>query len=523
MGGRTVILGGGISGLALGFHVARLKAPTHHVVILERQPRWGGWIQTQHVNGSLFELGPHSLRTSGAIDALELCHLLGLHVQWGDTLAHRLFIYTQGTMNKLPKTLRELLWTPTTPVTVALRSALGHLAKTLFWQAWPDTADLSINDYGSRVFGNEFTDTILDALMGGVYAGDLRFLSMRSCLPSLFRNQQGEGHLSWKYIISRVTPSSHSNHPLTASFEKDPTKALDKLMKDAKIRNVWSLKDGLQSMVDTLVQHLAISPMVTLSNQSHVAQLRRDTTTLDHHHHHNKILVVMNDGKTIEANHVISTLDPFDLIPLLSEEEQPLKVMLAQFNEASDVAVVTFSYGDYRQQHNVEEDLKRKLGGRGFGYLVPSKEQSLFLGVLFDSWVFPQQDQKDEFRLSVMLRGSKISSTSPSQLEQMALEGLREHLNLHITPQTAIATYHERCIPQYGVFHHQKILELDMVMRQSPLLNKLIFCSRSMGDGIGVPHCISRAKRLARKLWFDGFLDTKPYSLRPAAVITGLT
>uniref|UniRef100_A0A493TJD3 Amine oxidase domain-containing protein n=1 Tax=Anas platyrhynchos platyrhynchos TaxID=8840 RepID=A0A493TJD3_ANAPP len=63
---RTVaVLGGGISGLAACYHLARAPQP---VVLLEASGRLGGWLQsTRTEDGAVFEHGPRGVRPGGAV------------------------------------------------------------------------------------------------------------------------------------------------------------------------------------------------------------------------------------------------------------------------------------------------------------------------------------------------------------------------------------------------------------------------------------------------------------------------
>ena len=78
---RIVILGGGVTGLALGFLRNRCPAPGDDVLILEEGPTPGGTVRTIREEGFVLEAGPVSLRTTPASD--RLVEALGLS---GDVL-----------------------------------------------------------------------------------------------------------------------------------------------------------------------------------------------------------------------------------------------------------------------------------------------------------------------------------------------------------------------------------------------------------------------------------------------------
>ena len=85
------MLGGGISGLAAAWNLARkgLASAGGHgqleVALFEASNRVGGWIKSERSKeGAVFELGPRSLRTAGVVGktTLELvCRLYILSLQ----------------------------------------------------------------------------------------------------------------------------------------------------------------------------------------------------------------------------------------------------------------------------------------------------------------------------------------------------------------------------------------------------------------------------------------------------------
>lgn len=65
MSQRVAVLGGGISGLAAAWNLAR-RRPNFEVLLLEHSERLGGWMRSHRTEeGAVFELGPRSLRTAG--------------------------------------------------------------------------------------------------------------------------------------------------------------------------------------------------------------------------------------------------------------------------------------------------------------------------------------------------------------------------------------------------------------------------------------------------------------------------
>lgn len=77
----VAVLGGGITGLAAAYYVAKYR-PKARISIFEAAPRLGGWLQSKSVEVAggrvLFEQGPRSLR-AGAASSAVTNHLVRSH------------------------------------------------------------------------------------------------------------------------------------------------------------------------------------------------------------------------------------------------------------------------------------------------------------------------------------------------------------------------------------------------------------------------------------------------------------
>lgn len=83
---------------------------------------------------------------------------------------------------------------------------------------------------------------------------------------------------------------------------------------------------------------------------------------------------------------------------------------------------------------------------RGYGYLVP---QSTYLGAIFDSSIFPEQDLPGTVRATVFLETGGVEE---------AVRGLREHVGIQEEPFATLTT-HAR-LPHYSLGHIAKMANL---------------------------------------------------------------
>jgi oxygen-dependent protoporphyrinogen oxidase len=413
---RVIILGGGISGLSLALYLSDYSEQ-FEILLLEKSDRLGGWIRTERVGGFLFERGPHTFRTTRASGLLELAERVGLteSIIYSHDAAKRRFLLLEGELQSLPK------W---------------PIIKSLFheWRV-PKLLDEdeSVFEFASRRFSEEVAELFFDPLVLGIYAGDMRALSLQSCFP--FFKQ-------WEEKYGSVTKGL-----LKGLLRKRPKAAL------------FSFKEGAESLVDAICQK--IEGLFQLNQQ--VKELR---------FFEDRVELLTNQG-LFEADHLFCSLPPQEVSTLLEPHDGEITSLLQI--PMKEVAVVNIGY---------TEDVLPLL--KGFGYLAPTREQQEVLGVLFDSIIFPQQNSfSQETRLTMMMHQSSDCSI-------LAQKALRQHLNITLTPDTLLTT--SARIPQYHVGHRVRTAALRARMAQK--FPRMTLHGNYL-DGVSVNDCIALSKSLA--------------------------
>ncbi|XP_041259940.1 protoporphyrinogen oxidase isoform X6 [Onychostruthus taczanowskii] len=209
----VAVVGGGISGLAACYHLLRAPRPPK-VVLLEASGRFGGWLQsTRTPEGAVFEHGPRGVRPAGPAGA-ETLHMVSELGLAGDILAvprdhpaaRNRFLYLGGALHPLPSGL----W--------AVLRAVPPFQRALLWSALRDLLtpagtgpDESAHAFARRRFGPEVAELAVDSLCRGVFAGDSRALSVRSCFPALFQAERRRGSvllgLALPHALARALPA----------------------------------------------------------------------------------------------------------------------------------------------------------------------------------------------------------------------------------------------------------------------------------------------------------------------------
>lgn len=180
----AVVVGGGAAGVAAA---RRLGAAGMHVTLVESDARLGGCVRTVEFAGTRVDAGAEALHTASP-GPLELVAELGLdeHLVSAGTgptwiaADDRLRALPAGVGPAGPTRLRPLLRTRLLSPAGMLRAALEPLVPRT-----TPAPDHAVGHVLERRFGREVVDRIVDPLLGGLHAGDVRRLSLEAATPQL--------------------------------------------------------------------------------------------------------------------------------------------------------------------------------------------------------------------------------------------------------------------------------------------------------------------------------------------------
>src|SRR5690349_2564388 len=184
----TIIVGGGIAGLAAAWHL-HSRTPRRTVVLLEEGCRVGGKLLTDEIDGFVLEAGPDSFLAAKE-QAAALIGELGIEAQIvptrGDTRGS--YVLWNGYLHPIPEGLSGLVPARLGPVFRSrLLSARGKARLALDYVLPPGKGcnDESLASFISRRLGVEAYERLVEPLMAGIYAGDGQQLSLNATFPQL--------------------------------------------------------------------------------------------------------------------------------------------------------------------------------------------------------------------------------------------------------------------------------------------------------------------------------------------------
>lgn len=448
---RIVILGAGISGLSLGWFLKRRFGSRISLHILEKSNRPGGWIQTSRKDGFLFEQGPRSCRSTGSgVETLKLLEQLGMEeeVIVADPSSYYRYLWLNKKLRLLPTGPLSFLFSP------LMWGVIPACIRDLFIRPSIDE-DESIYHFIKRRFSPSIAEKLIDPLATGIYAGDIRKLSIKSCFPVLHEFEQQGGSVLRGMIKRRKKRKHYSS----------------KFVQDIQKASIFSLKGGMEDLTDELAcrldDHIIYSSEV---KAIHCSPMRA--------------AVELENGTAFEANHIYSTIPAYSLALLFGNVHQEITKHLLAIPSVS-VAIVSLGY------HS--KALKKK----GFGYLIPSKEKEDILGVIWNSSVFPQQNQiPEETRLTVMIGGAHMSNFkdySEENFLDIARNAINRHLGIDAEPDTSQVKAAHQAIPQYLVGYSSRVSNIKNIL--SRIFPKLTLHGNSF-HGVSVNDCIANSKHL---------------------------
>ena len=454
---RIVILGGGMTGLALAFLRNQNPAPGDDILVLEEGPNPGGSLRTLREEGLVLEAGPHTLRATAPAEKLIADLDLTDEVLVADPKAPR-WIVRGGRPRAVVPGLSGIFTSA-----ISFGGKLRALKEPLVPSRTADLDDESVHDFFSRRFGADVARYAAGPLVSGIWADDPKTLSTRSAFPGLWEAEVRDGSVLGAFLKSRKTPAPHAR-PRTLSF-----------------------RDGLATLPERLAERSQRAGVRVELN----AEVETIEGPFDGETSGSVWKVQIADGTVYPADTLVSTLSSPSLAALLGTR-LPRSASSLATQPYSGLAVVLQAF----RPGNAKE------APSGFGVLVPRGEGLRSLGILYLSSLFPQRTPEG-VSLTTSFFGGALDPSLPDLTEGDLLklaEAEVRRLHPAIGPRI-----HGRvlkwpsALPRLPIGHH---VTLDLLARDLAEINAgserpRLVVTGSWRDGLGLGERIARAEELA--------------------------
>lgn len=438
---KVAIIGGGISGLTTAFYINRLR-PEWELTLLESQPHLGGTMYTENVDGFLFEAGSNGFLSNkpDTLDLVEDSGAQALLMKSNDAARIR-YIYTDR-LHRLPDNPRAFLSTRL----LSLRGKLRVLAEVVT-PAKKEPGDETLESFGYRRVGKEFTDVFLNAMSAGIYGSTPAALSVNAAFPAVVRLERDYGGLFRGMIKKKKR-------------EAGPGGIL------------MSFAGG----VGSFVEHLGSTIKAVVHTGTEVTGLER---TADGY-------LLQAGGLEVGADKVVLATPAYVSARLLESLDPAIASRLDAI-EYSPISVVGLGY----------EGLDDPLAG--FGLLTTASARKDILGVLWDSSIFPDRAPPGHKSLRVMIGGQRnpeLALRDDQALIELARQGIRETMGLDAVPLATFVKRWPKGIPNYRVGHLANVEGILEGLKAYPGL----YLNSNAYRGIGVNDCVASSRHCARGL-----------------------
>jgi oxygen-dependent protoporphyrinogen oxidase len=470
---RIVLVGGGISGLVVATRVEQFL-PGAEVILLEEQPQVGGMIGTVQRHGFRIETGPNGFLDNKPA-MLNLCREIGLGdrlVPASEVSGRNRFLFLRERMRGLPTGAWAFLTSNVLSLAGKLRLLLERVRPRR-----REASDESIFDFARRRAGREVAETLADAFVMGIFAGDPKLLSAEACFPRLTAFEREYGSVMSGFAAARRQRRAES----AARGEPTPQSG----------QRMWSFRDGLGVLTDTLRSRLRRPPIVGVA----VRSLRRLREA--------NVWQVRGDGDDRwTADALVVTCPAYRQAELLADVEPQLAEHLAGI-PYTPIAVVALGYR--------VTDMPGRLDG--FGYLTPQRDRRDVLGVQWCSSIYPDRAPDGLVLLRALCGGwnrAEILGWSDEQLVHAVRAELSVTMRVHAVPVFHHIVRRARAIPQYHVGHLARVTRIEALAKK----HRGLFLGGNSFRGVALNDCVEQAEALARRL----VAGTLPASSDRAAV-----
>ena len=443
----VVIAGAGISGLALAYSLRARGVP---VLVLEREPRPGGKIASEHRDGYLCEQGPASyLDRSSALTLMAGELGLSNRIVTATDAAQRRLVAAGDRLHDTPLDSKALLASRLLSLPAKLRMLVDFVLPR---GPSGKGGEESVADFGRRRLGKEAGERLLQPLVSGLYAGNATQVS----LPSAF--------------------------PLVATMERVERSFLLAMRKELRPKAGAPRLSSFQNGMDEFTSALARSLGDDLRLGTRILRVEKCPTGFS--------LAIENRGTThtLDATSLVMALPAHVGTTLLATLDGDLAQTLGSIPYVP-VTLVHLGYPASAFKHPFT----------AYGFFVPPSEPLRILGGIFPSMFFPGRAPGGHHLFSVRTGGARhpeFAALPDDEVVAVADQELRRLVGLSTGPSFRHVVRHTQALPQYTLGHAVRIGQLMAAEQRHAGL----YFHGNAYHNAGVPELVARSVKLAERI-----------------------
>ncbi len=478
----VTVVGGGIAGLA----AAHALAPHAEVTLVESSASLGGKIASGIWRGQPHDVGPDAFITRNAA-ATELCHAVGIGADLIAPSAPSAAIFARGRLRPfpsglaigIPTDLRALARSGIVTPGAAVRARFDRIAPwrvppTLVDDAHSGLSDPTVDSIVGRRLGRGVVDALVDPLIGGINAGDVRSLSFVAALPQLAPLIAGRRSIS-RALRPRPGPRTEPPRPVFFGLAQGIGSLISAL--EATLERA-----GVGIRRGTTAEHLGRGPTGGW-------ELATDNGTIA------SDAIVLATPAGVSARILAATA------PLLRAELEEIAyagvatVTLA-WADGSVPECTTIALGSIRRPGTAEDSGSARVLP-GSGVLIPRRTGRSVTAATFTSTKWPGRANPGEIivRASVGRYGDQAALDLDDEvLVATVRRELEEILGITDPPLDARVDRWPLAFPQYRPGH---LARIGRIREHGREMTGFALCGAAY-DGIGIPACIESGYSAAR-------------------------
>jgi oxygen-dependent protoporphyrinogen oxidase len=426
---RVIVVGGGIAGLTAAYELVRAG---RSVVLLEATDRVGGKLRSGTVAGVTVDVGAEAM-INRRPEGVGLARALGLELVHPTTATSR--IWTRGALRPLPRTLLGAPVDLDELASSGILSAEG-LARARAQVPQHVDGDAAVGEVVAARFGDEVADRLVEPLLGGVYAGLARDISIRAAAPQLV------GPLAADVFSAPPGPTT-AESPVFAGIPG----------------GMWRLAS-------------ALAEAITAGG----GEIRTGVTVTD-----------LSEVRDLGADQVVLATPAAPTARLLAGVAPAAADELSRITYAS-TALVTLAFR--------ASEAAGALDVGASGFLVPAVDARRIKAATYSfakwDWVRAAGGDLLVLRTSLGRHGEEATLQVPDEdLVTASLADLRDATGLTATPVDSTVQRWGGGLPQYALGHLDRVARIRAAVAEVP---GLAVCGAAY-DGVGIAPTIGSAQR----------------------------